>query len=73
MRRLKMSNQDKETINQKIERLNAEVDWFYSEDFSLDDAITNYKNSIKLADEIKSDLKSLKNEVSVLSKDFSKN
>ena len=68
-----MSNQDKETINQKIERLNAEVDWFYSEDFSLDDAITNYKNSIKLADEIKSDLKSLKNEVSVLSKDFSKN
>ncbi|MBQ6510397.1 exodeoxyribonuclease VII small subunit [Candidatus Saccharibacteria bacterium] len=68
-----MSNQDKETINQKIERLNAEVDWFYSEDFSLDDAITNYKKSIKLADEIKSDLKGLKNEVSVLSKDFSKN
>ncbi len=68
-----MSNQNKETINQKIERLNAEVDWFYSEDFSLDDAITNYKNSIKLADEIKNDLKSLKNEVSILSKDFSKN
>lgn len=73
MRRLKMSNQDeKETIGQKVEKLNSKIDWFYSDDFSLDDAIIKYKDSIKLAEEIKSDLKNLKNEVTVLSEDFSK-
>lgn len=67
-----MSNQDK-TIDQKIEKLNQKIDWFYSEDFSLDDATEKYKDSINLAKEIKTDLKTLKNEIEVLSKDFTKN
>ena len=29
---------EKETINQKIEKLNKEVEWFYGEDFSLEKA-----------------------------------
>ena len=67
-----MLNQDK-TIDQKIEQLNQEIDWFYGDEFSLDHATEKYKSSIKLAEEIKKDLNSLKNEVAVLSEDFSKN
>ena len=66
-----MLNQDK-TIDQKIEKLNQEIDWFYGDEFSLDHATEKYKGSIKLAEEIKKDLKDLKNEVTVLTEDFSK-
>ena len=62
---------EKETINQKIERLNEDVEWFYGEDFNLEEATKNYKESIKLVKEIEKDLNNLKNEIEVLSEDFS--
>lgn len=62
---------EKETINQKIERLNKDVEWFYGEDFNLEKASENYKESIKLVKEIEKDLNNLKNEIEVLSEDFS--
>ncbi len=62
---------EKETINQKIERLNRDVEWFYGEDFNLEKASENYKESIKLVKEIEKDLNNLKNEIEVLSEDFS--
>ncbi len=61
---------EKETINQKIERLNKEVEWFYGDDFNLEKASENYKKAIKLTKEIETDLNNLKNEITVLSKDF---
>lgn len=60
------------TINQKIERLDSEVEWFYSDDFKLEEATEKYKIAIKLAKEIEKDLGELKNEIEVLSEDFSK-
>ena len=62
---------DKETINQKIERLNSEVEWFYGEDFSLDEAQQRYDQSLQLAKDIEQDLEKLKNEITILSEDFS--
>ena len=62
---------EKETINQKIERLNKEIEWFYGENFSLDEARSKYQESIKLTKEIEKDLENLKNEIEVLSEDFS--
>lgn len=62
---------EKETINQKIEKLNKEVEWFYGEDFSLEKATEKYKKSIELTKEIEKDLNSLKNEIEILSEDFS--
>lgn len=62
---------EKETINQKIECLNKDVEWFYGEDFNLEKASENYKESIKLVKEIEKDLNNLKNEIEVLSEDFS--
>lgn len=65
-----MSNPAKPTLNQKIQTLNDKIQWFYSDDFSLDSAEQNYESALKLAKEIESDLKNLKNHIEVLSHDF---
>ena len=63
---------EKKTINQKIEDLDKSTDWFYSDDFNLDEAVEKYKAAIKIAKELQKDLDDLKNEVEVLAEDFSK-
>lgn len=63
---------EKISLNQKIEKLDAEVEWFYSDDFKLEEATGKYKEAIKLAKEIEKDLNELKNEIEVLAEDFSK-
>lgn len=62
----------KESINDKISRLNTQVEWFYGDDFALDEAGGKYKAAIKLAKEIEKDLDELKNEIEIISKDFTK-
>lgn len=64
-----MSDQN---LNQKIKELDEKVEWFYSDEFKLEKAAENYKEALNLADEIEKDLKSLKNEIEVLSEDFLK-
>ena len=63
---------EKMNLNQKIEKLDTEVEWFYSDEFKLDEAVDKYKAATKLAKEIESDLTKLKNEIEVLSEDFTK-
>ena len=63
---------EKKSINQRIAELNKEVEWFYGDDFSLDEAVPKYKSTLTHAKEIQKDLKNLKNEIEVLSEDFSK-
>ncbi len=65
-------SEKKISLNQKIENLDKQVEWFYSDDFDLDEASEKYKNSIKLAKDIEKDLAELKNEVEILAEDFSK-
>lgn len=60
------------SLNQKIKELDKKVEWFESADFELEKAMDNYKEALKLAEEIEKDLKNLKNEVEVLTVDFSK-
>lgn len=62
---------EKETISQKIERLNQSVEWFYGDDFSLEQASEKFKASILLTKEIETDLNNLKNEITILAEDFS--
>ena len=59
-------------LNQKIAKLDGEVEWFYSDEFKLEDATSRYKDAVKLAKDIEKDLQNLKNEIEVLSADFSK-
>lgn len=60
----------KESINQKIERLKKGVDWFYGEEFDLGEATEKYRSTTKLAKEIEGDLKEMKNEIRVIEEDF---
>ena len=63
---------EKMSLNQKIEKLDGQVEWFYSDEFKLEEAVDKYKEATSLAKEIEKDLENLKNEIEVLSEDFSK-
>lgn len=68
-----MSETDnKPNLNQKIQKLDESVEWFYGDDFNLENATEKYKETLTLAKEIEKDLESLKNEIEVLAEDFSK-
>ena len=60
------------SLNQKIEKLDEQVEWFYSDGFKLEEATSRYRDAVKLAKEIEKDLDELKNEITVLAEDFSK-
>ena len=60
------------TISDKIADLKTGVDWFYSDDFKLEEASQKYKSLTELAKEIEKDLAEMKNEINVIAEDFSK-
>ena len=60
------------SISDKITELKEGVDWFYSDDFKLEDASERYKALTTLAKEIKQDLDNMKNDIKVIDEDFSK-
>lgn len=63
--------EESKTINQKISQLDESVEWFYSDDFALDQAIEKYQQTVKLAQSVEQDLTELKNQVEVVA-DFTK-
>ena len=63
---------EKKTLNQQIAELDKQVEWFYSDDFQLEQATEKYKAAVKLAKEIEENLEKLQNEIEVLSQDFGK-
>lgn len=65
-------SENKPTLNQKIKELDTAVEWFYSDDFKIDEAVERYKSAVWLAKEIETDLTELKNEIEILEEDFSK-
>ena len=63
---------ENKSITKKIEELTNSTDWFYSDDFNLDEAVKKYKEAIELAKELQKDLSDLQNEIEVLTEDFQK-
>ena len=63
---------EKKSLNQKIEELNGAVEWFYSDEFKLEEATEKYRDAVRLAKNIEKELNELKNEIEVLAEDFSK-
>ena len=59
-------------ISEKIDELKGGVEWFYSDDFKLEEASEKYKALTGLAKEIEKDLAELKNEIKVIEENFSK-
>ncbi len=64
--------EDNKSLSEKIAELDKKTEWFYSDDFKLEEASENYKEAAELAKEIENDLLNLKNEIEVLAEDFSK-
>lgn len=62
----------KKNISEKIAELKAGVDWFYADEFKLEEASERYKELTELAKEIEQDLNEMKNEIKVIAEDFSK-
>ena len=62
----------KKKISEKISELEEKVDWFYGEEFKLDEASEKYKEATKMAKEIEKDLGELKNEIKIIEEDFTK-
>lgn len=67
-----MTEKKEKSLNDKINELDTRVEWFYSDEFQLDEAVDKYKSALELAKEIETDLTTLKNEIEVLTEDFSK-
>ena len=67
-----MAKEEKQSLNDRIKELDAEVQWFYSDDFKLEEATEKYRKAVKLAKGIEEDLKKLQNEIEVLTEDFGK-
>ena len=63
---------EKLTINQKLEQLDQQIEWFYGEDFSLEQAAEKYPDAATAAKEIESDLSEIKNQIEIIDHDFSK-
>lgn len=63
---------EKLTINQKLEQLDQQIEWFYGEDFSLEQAAEKYQAAAIAAKEIESDLSEIKNQIEIIDRDFSK-
>ena len=68
----KNQKETKLSLNKKLETLDQKIEWFYSDDFSLDKSLENYQADLALTKEIETDLSTLKNKVEVLAEDFSK-
>ena len=62
----------KKTITEKMQELEQATEWFYSDEFKLDEATDHYEKAIKLSKEIEKDLADLKNKIEVVEKDFTK-
>ena len=63
---------NKKSLNQKIEELDKNMEWFYSDDFNLDVAVEKYEKTLKIAKEVNGDLVKMKNKIEILAEDFSK-
>ena len=58
------------TINEKIDRLHEMSEWFYGDEFNLDQASEKYKAAVKLSYDIENDLQKLKNKIETIDRDF---
>lgn len=58
------------TIQEKMAELNELVEWFNSDDFTLEVALIKFKVAENLAADIEKDLSSLKNEIQIVKHKF---
>lgn len=60
------------TINQKLVQLDQQIEWFYGDEFSLEEATQRYQEATLSAKEIEANLNEIKNQIEIIDRDFSK-
>ncbi len=65
------SQKKKNTIAENIENLEALLEWFESEEITVESSIQKYEEALKLSQELQSQLDEAKNQVEVIKKKFS--
>lgn len=60
-----MTKNDEMTIDQKIAKLEAMVDWFESDDFKLEEATDKFRAIKQLSEDIEKTLSDLENEITI--------
>ena len=60
------------TINQKLEQLDQQIEWFYGDNFSLEEATQRQQEAATSAKEIEAELNEIKNQIEIINHDFSK-
>lgn len=60
------------SINQQLEKLDQQIEWFYGENFSLDEAARHYQEAASSAKVIEESLDKIKNQIEIIDHDFSK-
>lgn len=60
------------TINQKLEQLDQQIEWFYGDNFSLEESTQRYQEAATSAKEIEAKLNEIKNQIEIINHDFSK-
>lgn len=58
------------TLSEKTMELTKLIEWFDSDDFSIEEALEKYKEAEHIASEIENDLLSLKNEIKIVKQNF---
>ena len=65
-----MSATKLETISMKLERIEALLQWFESEEVTVEQALEKYEEALGLAKELEAQLQNAKNKVEVIKKKF---
>ena len=60
------------SINQRLEQLDQQIEWFYGDEFSREEASQQYQEVALSAKEIEKSLNEIKNQIEVIDRDFSK-
>ena len=60
------------SINQRLQQLDQQIEWFYGDEFSLEEASKKYQEVALSAKEIEKSLYEIKNQIEVIDRDFSK-
>lgn len=60
------------SINQRLAQLDQQIEWFYGDEFSLEEASQKYQEVALSAKEIEKSLNEIKNQIEIIDRNFSK-
>jgi exodeoxyribonuclease VII small subunit len=66
-----MSTKKPGTVAEKVEELEALLQWFESEEITVEEAMKKYEQALALSRDLEEQLKDAKNQVEVIKKKFS--